>query len=86
MPRRFLKPCFSGARFCAHCILTLLRWTFFRPLRNATEDMRVLLRAGDPGTGPRLRLRVRSRPVVTRGTPSRRRVAGQQAGASRWHS
>ena len=41
---------------------------------------------GDPSTGPRLRLRDRSRPVVTRGTPSRRRVAGQQAGASRWHS
>ena len=41
---------------------------------------------GPEEAGPRLRLPVGSRQVVTRGTPSRRRVAGQRAGASRWHS
>lgn len=29
MPSRLLKPCFQGARFCTHCVLTLLRWTLW---------------------------------------------------------
>jgi hypothetical protein len=45
------------------------------------------LGSGGPGfAGPRLPAAGADGPVVTRSTPPRRRVAGQQAGATRWHS